>query len=373
MTPLACLFPGDEARFFARYPEAPFAADGELSRFPAFLQELSLEWLCERYRGELDLHAADSRPVTVRADGLDATLWLLQRSAGVTFDRIERFVPGLQDWCTQLADELQLPGHVERPRCNAFASPRSSGYQFHFHYEGALLVQLEGLKDVRLAPVPGGTPVVQTDANQPFEDGFGSEPRPMSAHAQFAATGFPAPPEQTELYELSPGSVLYIPPGYWHATRSRSDRSFAFSLFLSPPRWYEVFLRALELVLLTDPDWRRPAGPASQLPELAARFARAASTLRAEDLQLCLGQSPALSAASTLCPNPDARWSLQDGRLQIRTDHDYDIEIEPELEPALRALLEHRAPFPRGDAPEEAVQLLLSVGALVRGPFPTPS
>jgi hypothetical protein len=214
--------------------------------------------------------------------------------------------------------------------------------------------------------------VVQTDRNQSFEDAFGSEPRPMSAHAQFAATGFPSPPEQTELYELSPGSVLYIPPGYWHATRSRSERSFAFSLFLSPPRWYEVFLRALELLLLTDPVWRRPAGSASQLPELQARFARMAASLRPEDLQLCLGQSPPLSESSTLCPNPDARWALQPDRLHLRTDHDYEVELEPDLAPALRELLEKKAPFALGEGSEEAARLLLSLGALVRGPFPTP-
>ncbi len=390
------LFPGSAAAFLASYPASPFHREGAVSRLPAFLQDLSLDWLCERYTDELDLHAHDSRPVTVKAAGPDAVLWLLQRCGGITFDRIERFVPGLEGWCADLAVQLRLPAHAARPRCNAFASPASSGYQFHFHYEGALLVQLEGRKTARLAPVRGGTPVVQTDSNQRFEDGFGSEPRPMAAHAQFATTGFPPPPaeRETELYELAPGSVLYIPPGYWHATRCESERSFAFSTFISTPRWYEVFLRALELALLTDPVWREPVAPRllgdeaaifSRLEMMRARLGQVAAGLRGEDLLLCLGQSPALSELSTLCPNPDVRWAIEpvtDGAcLRLRSDHDYTIEVEPGMAGVLRSLLERTVPFTvqaaRRGAPAEAgdlaeaIELLESVGALTRGPFPT--
>ena len=391
---LDCLFPGSAAAFLDGYPRTPFHQDGPLARLPAFIRDLSLASIGERYTGELDLHARDSRPVSVQAAGPDAILWLLQRCGGITFDRIERFVPGLDGWCAELAAQLGLPRHVARPRCNAFASPASSGYQYHFHYEGALLVQLEGRKTARLAPVRGGTPVVQTDANQRFEDGFGSEPRPMAAHAQFASTGFPPPPaeRETRLYELVPGSVLYIPPGTWHATRCESERSFAFSTFISTPRWYEVFLRALELALLTEPAWREPVAPrllddpdaiAIRLETMRARIGLAASALRDEDLLLCLGRSPDLSAQSTLCPNPDMRWVIEpatDGaRLHLRSDHEYTVDVEPDLAAVLRALLERTAPYtvqaaresiPDGGDLVEAIELLESIGALVRGPFP---
>src|SRR5687767_11891605 len=143
---LDCLFPGAAAAFLSGYPATPFHQAGAASRFPAFVREISLDWLCEHYKGSLDLHANDSRPVTVHAADRDAALWLARRCAGVTFGRIERFVPGLRAWCAELAAKLELPPHAARPRCNAFASPRSAGYQFHFHYEGALLVQLEGEK-----------------------------------------------------------------------------------------------------------------------------------------------------------------------------------------------------------------------------------
>ena len=390
-----CLFPGAMESFLSSYPGTPFHRDGPVSRFPAFIQDLSLDWLSERYTDRIDLHAHDSRPVTVQADR-DAILWLVQRCAGITFDRIERFVPGLQGWCAELAELVELPRHAGLPRCNAFASPRSSGYRFHFHHEGAVLVQLEGRKEVRLAPVAGGTPLVQTDSNQLFEGGFGSEPRSMAAHAQFARTGFPAPPGEGEAtsHELSPGSVLYIPPGYWHATRSESERSFAFSMFIATPRWCEVFLRALELALLTDPAWREPVPPralddhgepGSRLEVMRARLAEVAAGLRAEDLLLCLGRSPALSGESTLCPNPDARWSFETAEggaatLRLRSDHDYTVEVEAGLAATLRSLLERRTAFTveqaRPDVPSEetdhlseAALLLESIAGLVRGPF----
>lgn len=396
-SPLERLFPGSAAAFLASYPGTPFHAAGPLSRLPPFAGELSLGWLSEHYTDRLDLHADDSRPVSIDAAGPEAVLWLLERCGGITFERIERFVPGLQAWCAELAAELALPPHATRPRCNAFASPRSSGYQFHFHYEGALLVQLDGHKSARLAPVRGGPPVVQADLNQRFEEGFGSEPRPMAVHAQFAATGFPAPPgeQETEVYELSPGSVLYIPPGYWHATRCLSERSFAFSIFIATPRLYEVFLRALELALLADPAWREPVASRSitdrasswtRLDAMRAQFGRVAAGLRPEDLLLCLGQSPPLSEQSTLCPNPDVRWSLEPAhggaaRLRLRSDHDYEVEVESDLAAVLRSLLERTIPFTmeaaRRSMPADltqdladAVELLESVGGLVRGPFP---
>jgi hypothetical protein len=185
--------------------------------------------------------------------------------------------------------------------------------------------------------------------------------------------------------------VLYLPPGYWHASRGHDERSFALGVFISTPRWHEVFLRALELALVTDPAWREPVAPraitASQLDALRAGLARAAADLRTEDLLLCLGRSPALSARSTLCPNPDARWSLDPeaggaARLRVRSDHDYTVEVDAEMAAVVRALLERTQPYtletarhgaPRSATTEDlarAIELLESVGALVRGPFP---
>lgn len=385
------LFPGCVERFFAHYPRSPICCDGPLARFPSFVSDLSIASLAEVYRGDVALHSADSRPVTITDPDAGAIAWLAERCDGITFERIERVIPGIADWCRELADLLALPKHVERPRCNAFSSPKSSGYRFHFHYEGALLVQLAGEKRGRLAPVSARFPVVQTDRNERFETGFAVEPRPMAAYAQFAEAGFPAPPDEHEAqeFELSPGSVLYIPPGYWHSTCSLSRHSFAVSMFVATPRLYEGYLRALELALLTESAWREPVAPRDArshdgLASMRERLARVAARLRTEDIQLCLGEQVELSLQSTLCPNFDVQWSCeptQEGTaFRIRSDKEYAFEAEPAEAAVLCTLLHRTAPFTLADALRDAqpaasdlvtsaIELLETIGCLVLAPF----
>lgn len=89
-----------------------------------------------------------------------------------------------------------------------------------------------------------------------------SRPVLASADSEFALKGFPAPPrtDTTELLEMEPGSMISIPPGYWHATHVLDEPSFALSVFVDPPRLYEGYLRGLELRLVADAAWRRPDG-----------------------------------------------------------------------------------------------------------------
>jgi len=394
------LFPGRTQDFFAHYPTRPFHCAGPLQRFPATIAELTAERLAEIYRGDIALHSSDSRPVTVRSPDAETITWLASRCDGLTFESIEQIVPELGVWCRELQALLGLPDYAAAPRCNAFSSPRAAGYRFHFHYEGALLVQVCGRKRVRLAPVREPFPVHQTDSNQGFEHRFALEPRPLRAYAQFAAAGFPPPPDareasdgidEIEELELAPGSVLFIPPGYWHATAAQDQRSFAFSMFVAPPRLYEGFMRALELALLTQPQWREPVaarglGAASEavLDDLRTQLARTAAELRDEDLRLCLGAAVALTPRSTLCPNPDIRWSstaTADGAaFRIHAQQLHEIEAEQPVADVLASLLGRTTPFrvesawrAAGQIDREivvaAIELLVEVGALVRTPF----
>lgn len=386
------LFPGRAHDFFAHYPTRPFHHAGPLRRFPAAIAELTPERIAQIYRGDIALHSADSRPVTIHSPDPETIAWLASRCDGLTFESIEQIIPELGVWCRELVELLGLPAHAARPRCNAFSSPRAAGYRFHFHYEGALLVQVHGRKRVRLAPVREPFPVYQTDSNQSFEHGFALEPRPMRAYAQFAAAGFLPPPDESEEVELAPGSVLFIPPGYWHATAAQDERSFAFSMFVAPPRLYEGFMRALELALLTQPVWREPVGPLhgphapsdAQLEDMRAQLARTAAALRHEDLRSCLGAGVALTAGSTLCPNPDIRWSrapTADGAaFRIHAQQAYEFEAEQPVADVLTSLLGRMKPFTveaawqaASEAPRgvvlAAIELLADVGALVRTPF----
>ena len=390
---LDVLLAGTTEVFWRRFPESPHLAHGPLDRFPEVVRTLSVTTLSEMYSGDINVHGRSSRPVTINGPSPEAVAWLAERAEGITFESVEAAVPELHEWCADLAVALALPRHFGRPRCHAFTSPAAGGYRFHFHYEGALLVQLEGNKTVRLAPAAAPFPAIQADRNQRFDENYAVEPRPMGVHAQFAKTGFlDQPDESTTIdYDLRPGSVLYIPPGFWHATSAGSGPSFAFNFFLPVPRAYEVFVRALQLALLTDPQWRAPmaTGGAQQdlstpMPERHRAFIRAAQALRHEDILRCLGQSVPISVDTTLCPNPDHRHSFAttpDGTeiLKVRSDRDYELELDADSIKVLRILLQQSQAFTLRsvegcreadeDLATTAAELLVQVGALIPGSF----
>lgn len=396
MTVLDRLF-GDRCKAFLQgYPHEPCVAHGTIDRLGPAVQGLTLAELAPVYRGPVYVHTHESRPIPFELCDESGLMWLLSRCAGLTIHRVERVVERLQSWCADVAEVLSIPPNAQRPHCNAFASPGPShaqaspvdAYPFHFHADGAFLVQLEGRKEVLLAHMQEGVPVVQSDANRSFESAFASEPRALAEYAQFARDGFPAPPDptQAERVLLEPGSVLFIPAGTWHATKCL-EPSFAFTTFVRPIRWMDAALRALELRMLTDPAWRAPVGGGSvsedALAECRQRLTDGAAGLRNADLSMCLGHPTQFTLASTLCPNPDARWRIagepSEAVLAITTHAAFEVELEPELADVVRALLVPTRPYVLGavvpsltEDVVQAVTLLTELGALVRGPFPLP-
>lgn len=56
---------------------------------------------------------------------------------------------------------------------------------------------------------------------------------------------------------MKPGSVLFLPRGYWHGTKA-SGESFSLSIRLDPPLYADVVLAQLRQILLAEEEWRRP-------------------------------------------------------------------------------------------------------------------
>ena len=72
------------------------------------------------------------------------------------------------------------------------------------------------------------------------------------------------PAGKTSEYTLSPGDLLYVPPGYWHATQC-SGVSISLNLSIEPLAWYELLGRNLLRHLKSDPQWRLTFGSPSYL------------------------------------------------------------------------------------------------------------
>ncbi|MGR5880841.1 JmjC domain-containing protein [Bacillus cereus] len=69
-----------------------------------------------------------------------------------------------------------------------------------------------------------------------------------------------------EIIELIPGSMLYLPRGLWHSTKS-NEETLAFNITFGQPTWLELLLFSIRKELITDPKWRELACNYSSLSE----------------------------------------------------------------------------------------------------------
>jgi 50S ribosomal protein L16 3-hydroxylase len=257
--PLQCLFGAEGARTFLEqsWPgRAPFGHHGALDRLPAFLRSgdmQSLRDLCAAYCGEVYIAGGSGkhfRQISVsRADPWEFLTMGFTVFLPEIREHVERSNPHTKDWIEQLSFDLGLPARV----CGvgAFASPgEGAGLDAHYDTDDGFLIQLEGTKQVELAPPTIAFPSdpkygirePALEAYPPFVDGFPSRGAVLDAPVRVA---------------MQPGSVLYIPMGWWHRT-SCDSLSSGVKIAWLPPRPYEHLIDILRLYLLQDPRWRRP-------------------------------------------------------------------------------------------------------------------
>ena len=75
----------------------------------------------------------------------------------------------------------------------------------------------------------------------------------------YAHDGLPTRmPAEAEEYVLTPGSVLYVPRGFWHETES-DEASISLHVHHIPVPWVDAVLVTLRAKLLRDPAWRAGA------------------------------------------------------------------------------------------------------------------
>ncbi|MEM6794335.1 MAG: cupin domain-containing protein [Acidobacteriota bacterium] len=218
----------------------------------------------EALRGISELLAVAQTSVKVIFDGRQAAstrsydeirvepwqaLPLYETGLSVCLSAIDRWVPGVKRWVDQLARELSLPRQFAQ--CNAYASRRGTGLAKHWDAHEVLVVQLRGSKIWRLAPndeVPW--PTVNYVPAAGFPQGLRSYcPEPLD----------PELPPDAEAVELKPGSALFLPRGYWHATEATGEDSLSLTFSLAPPTWKDLVLGALGDSLERQSQWREPA------------------------------------------------------------------------------------------------------------------
>ena len=251
-----------------------------------FLQ--SLEALLHSWNGPIQAHLPD---VSDESSSIDVTSKearkLFSNRMGLLFNNVQTLSPELEVWLKTLAKDLGLPASTYG-RCIVYATPNGKGTAAHFDQNINFVLQIHGTKHWSIAP---NTSV--ENPTQRFTIGQDLDPE----LASYAENEMPdeMPTKGRREITLRPGSMLFVPRGWWHSTEATGE-ALALNFTFSQPSWVDLFTLALRSRLLLSPAWRELADGVSsangdkrlvaqkQLDELLAQLVEDLPNWQAEDI-----------------------------------------------------------------------------------------
>ncbi len=250
---LAALLGANSAEAFLahNWPHEPFSIHGlNLELFRQIEGLHSLEKLSGVWQGNVQAHLPD---LSDEASSIDTSpkdaLKLFANKMGLLFNNVEKHFPELCAWIAAIRSDLGMP-MMTYGRCIIYATPNGKGTAAHFDQNINFVLQLRGTKKWRIAPNRHvENPLVRHTMGLSLD----SE---MAPYAGLMPTTMPA--EETTEIVLNPGSFLFVPRGYWHATEAEGD-ALALNFTFSQPSWIDLFTAALRSRLMLSPDWRELA------------------------------------------------------------------------------------------------------------------
>lgn len=211
------------------------------------LAELDPITLISQHKGELVSVWFEDREGRSQAVDLAPPDALKFYEAGMTIFLPDVSTPIINRWHTRLAQSLARP-----PRnflSSLFISRQGNVSACHFDHLESFTIQLSGTKTWRLMEnrqVP--LPTVNYSANtlRPHQEElwlYAEKPLPTRVS------------DAAERITVTPGSILYVPRGYWHEVEATAD---SISLLLAFPvyTWLDLVLPSLRTMLLRRPEWR---------------------------------------------------------------------------------------------------------------------
>lgn len=184
----------------------------------------------------------------------------------IALDGIEGVAKPVADLMKGIAEDLRTP--MKGASCSAFAAPRRQKSPLRFEEREVFFLQLVGESRWKVAPNLHITHPPSPHVSGPIN----SELRPLVKKLPNSL------PKKNKLIILKPGSVLYLPRGYWHEYESLHD-SLYLALTFPSITWLDYILNKLREQLHFDPKWREPALGASADGALKASAERAENQL----------------------------------------------------------------------------------------------
>ena len=197
---------------------------------------------------------------------------------------LERSLPKLEGVRTRLAKELGIG--TEHVYVEAFLARAGSIATMHYDWDVNFQILLSGKKTWRLLR---NSNVINPDSS--FYPGSH-----WSSEAFAANRSIPANMENdTITLEAEAGSVLFLPRGMWHETRSETD-CMAVNFVLRPPMWHDLLTRTVRNRLHGFDEFRQFAfgidggsfqeTAASQFEQVKQQFIQELQTLRFDQLNV---------------------------------------------------------------------------------------
>lgn len=175
-----------------------------------------------------------------------AALDFYEAKASLYFD-LSRNIPEVASWIATLAESLgQRRSAV---RVSMFVSPGGGATECHFDSNENFTVQLRGHKRWKMAP--------NSTVTNPM-DRFTITGDMQASMALYWKSEMPVNLELNEIADLVPGSMLYVPRGYWHTVEAL-EPSVSLNFCIRPESWISFFLPLLERRLLAEKEWRESA------------------------------------------------------------------------------------------------------------------
>jgi 50S ribosomal protein L16 3-hydroxylase len=251
------------------WPGEPFVVHGlndtvkQLTQLP-FLQ--SLDSLLNAWPSLVQAHLPD---VSDESSSVDATpkdaRKLFANKMGLLFNNVQNISPELRTWLGALRHDLGLPKST-RARCMVYATPDGKGTSPHFDQNVNFVLQLQGTKTWWLAPNKNvNNPTQRYTIGQPLD--------PELASYAYDEMPTEIPKEEGREIVLKPGSMLFVPRGFWHST-SATGEALALNFTFSQPTWIDLFTIALRSRLSLSPEWRELADGVTSSDEERRSIAR---------------------------------------------------------------------------------------------------
>lgn len=210
----------------------------------------SVDDLLNKWPFDIQAHLPDLRDESssINTNSSDAKK-LFQNGMGLLFNEAHRISPTLQTWLSKIRKDLGISVQTYS-RCLIYATPDGKGTAPHFDQNINFVLQIHGTKIWKLAP---NKHVI----NPLTRHAMGSDPD--TELDSYLEDDFPtAMPKDTQTAELMPGSLLFVPRGYWHSTEAKGE-ALALNFTFTAPTWIDLFMTALRSRLVLSPEWRATA------------------------------------------------------------------------------------------------------------------